>query len=137
MLQSRWTMLGAIFVARAGMGFQYQTVASIAASLRHELGETNVGVTVVHPGGIRTSIALSARIPVGVNSTELQEQMQKFNAFLTTEPADAARTILDGVAKGSPRVLIGADARRGDLLQRLMPGTYWKIMKRGVERAMR
>ncbi len=106
-------------------------------SLRHELGETNVGVTVVHPGGIRTSIALSARIPVGVNSTELQEQMQKFNAFLTTEPADAARTILDGVAKGSPRVLIGADARRGDLLQRLMPGTYWKIMKRGVERAMR
>lgn len=106
-------------------------------SLRHELGETNVGVTVVHPGGIRTSIALSALIPVGVYSTELQEQMQKFNAFLTTEPADAARTILDGVAKGSRRVLIGADARRGDLLQRLMPGTYWKIMKRGVERAMR
>jgi len=106
-------------------------------SLRHELWDTNIGVTVVHPGGIRTSIALSARIPAGVNSTELQEQMQKFNAFLTTDPAIAARTILDGVDRKTPRVLIGPDARRGDILQRLMPGTYWKIMKRGIERAMK
>ena len=28
-------------------------------------------------------------------------------------------------------------APRGDILQRLMPGTYWKIMKRGIERAMK
>jgi len=105
-------------------------------SLRHELADTNIGVTIVHPGGIRTSIALSARIPLGVNSTELKEQMEKFNAFLTTDPAVAARIVLDGVDRRAPRVLIGSDARRGDILQRLLPGTYWKIMKRGVERAM-
>ncbi|MCB1543304.1 MAG: acetoin dehydrogenase, partial [Rhodoblastus sp.] len=70
-------------------------------------------------------------------STELEEQMRRFDAFLTTDPADAARTILDGVDRKAPRVLIGSDARRGDILQRLMPGTYWKIMKRGIERAMK
>ncbi|MFO1168384.1 MAG: SDR family NAD(P)-dependent oxidoreductase [Rhodoblastus sp.] len=111
-------------------------IRGFSESLRHELGETTVGVTVVHPGGIKTSIALSARIPAGVNSTELQEQMQRFNAFLTTDPAEAAKIVLDGVDRRAPRVLIGADARRGDILQRLMPGKYWQIMKRNIERAM-
>ncbi|MCC0002612.1 MAG: SDR family NAD(P)-dependent oxidoreductase [Methylobacteriaceae bacterium] len=105
-------------------------------SLRHELDGTGIGLTVVHPGGVRTSIAHSARFPKGVNSGELAAQLEKFNAFLTTDPKDAAKAILDGVDRRAPRVLIGADAKRGDILQRLMPGTYWKIMKRGLERAM-
>ena len=32
-------------------------VRGFSESLRHELAETNVGVTVVHPGGVATSIA--------------------------------------------------------------------------------
>lgn len=112
-------------------------VRGFSESLRHELVETSVRVTVVHPGGVRTDISNSARIPAGVNSPELAERMQKFNEFLTIDPNDAARIILDGAERRAPRVLIGADARRGDFLQRLMPGTYWKIMKRGLERKMR
>ena len=56
---------------------------------------------------------------------------------MTTDPGDAAKIILDGVDRRAPRVLIGADAKRGDILQRLMPGSYWKIMKRNIERAMK
>ncbi len=112
-------------------------VRGFSESLRHELDETEIGVTVVHPGGVRTNISNNARIPAGANSPDLAERMQKFNAFLTIEPADAAREILDGVEKRRPRVLIGADGRRGDRLQRLMPGRYWKIMKRRAEAAMK
>lgn len=112
-------------------------VRGFSESLRHELEETEIGVTVVHPGGVRTNISNNARIPAGANSPDLAERMQKFNAFLTIEPADAAREILDGVEKRKPRVLIGADGRRGDRLQRLMPGRYWKIMKRRAEAAMK
>jgi short-subunit dehydrogenase len=106
-------------------------------SLRHELDGSGVGLTVVHPGGVKTQISSSARIPAGVNSQDLQAQMQKFDDLLTIEPADAARIILAGVARRAPRVLIGADARRGDFLQRLVPATYWNIMKKGLERRMR
>ncbi|MFV0281354.1 MAG: SDR family NAD(P)-dependent oxidoreductase [Rhodoblastus sp.] len=105
-------------------------------SLRHELEESRVGLTVVHPGGVRTDIARSARMPAGVNSSELEERMKKFDTFLSIPPAIAAKAILDGVSRGAPRVLIGPDARRGDILQRLMPGAYWKVMKRGLERKM-
>ena len=111
-------------------------VRGFSESLRHELDETEVGVTVVHPGGVKTDISNNARIPAGANTPDLAERMQKFNQFLTIEPKDAAKIILDGVERRAPRVLIGADARRGDFLQRLMPGRYWRIMKRGVERAI-
>jgi MFS family permease len=37
-LQNRWIILAALFAARAGVGFQYQTVASTAPLLRAELG---------------------------------------------------------------------------------------------------
>ena len=57
--------------------------------------------------------------------------------YLTMPPQEAARLILAGVAKGAPRVLVGADARRGDLLQRLRPATYWPAMKRALARAAR
>jgi hypothetical protein len=39
----------------------------------------------------------------------------------TTSPADAARQIIDGVEKGSFRVVIGGDARFMDRLARLAP----------------
>ena len=57
---------------------------------------------------------------------------------LGVEPGAREVLAVEGDAEqAAPRVLIGSDARRGDILQRLMPGTYWKIMKRGLERAMK
>ncbi len=111
-------------------------VRGFSESLMHELEETEIGVTVVHPGGVRTNIATGARIPAGANSPDLAERMQKFNTLLTIEPKDAAREIIDGAEKRAARVLIGKDARRGDFLQRLMPVRYWKIMKKRAEAAL-
>ena len=37
-------------------------VRGFSESLRHELSGTRIGVTVVHPGGVATSIAKNARV---------------------------------------------------------------------------
>lgn len=39
-------------------------VRGFSNALRHELAGSNVGVSVVHPGGVATAIARSARVPV-------------------------------------------------------------------------
>ncbi|WP_299565097.1 SDR family oxidoreductase [uncultured Mycolicibacterium sp.] len=87
-----------------------------------------VRVTVVHPGGVRTNIAnaaLSNAAAVGATPTARdRRRVEIYNTkLLRMPPQRAARIILDGVAAGRPRVLVGADAKLLDLLVRLMPGT--------------
>lgn len=103
-------------------------VRGFSESLRHELDETNVGLTVVHPGGVRTAIASSARVAGGVD-TDTKEAIAAFNTLLRTSAESAAATILRGVERQAPRVLIGPDAKGGDVLQRLAPGGYWNLLK--------
>ncbi len=99
-------------------------------SLRHELEGSHVSLTVVHPGGIRTEIANSARIPQGIDPVEARAQMAEFNKLLRTAPEDAAEQIARAIEARAPRLLIGGDARMAERLQRLFPVTYWKYIKR-------
>ncbi len=99
-------------------------------SLRHELDGSSVSLTVVHPGGIRTEIANSARIPQGIDPVEARAQMQEFNKLLRTAPEDAAEQIARAIETRAKRLLIGSDARMAERLQRLFPVTYWKYIQR-------
>lgn len=96
--------------------------------LRHELGPLGVGVTAVHPGGVRTNIARNARVGSGVSASEAQAGQRQFERLLRLEPARAAEIILGGVERRQPRVLVGDDARVLDLLARLLPGSYGRVM---------
>lgn len=99
-------------------------------SLRHELADRNVGVTCVHPGGIRTRIAETARVASGVDEAEAARGKADF-AKLLTYPADkAAERILAGVAKRKGRVLIAWTAIAPDILARLFPTSYLAVMNR-------
>ncbi|QFZ18196.1 SDR family NAD(P)-dependent oxidoreductase [Saccharothrix syringae] len=99
-------------------------------ALRHELADRGVGVTCVHPGGIRTRIAETARVARGVDRAEAEEGKANF-AKLLTYPADkAAEQILAGVEKRRGRVLIAASAVVPDLLARLFPASYMGVMNR-------
>jgi len=109
-------------------------VRGFTEALRHELGGGNVGVTCVHPGGIRTPIARHARIGAGVTGTGHQEKAARFEKLLRTSPEVAAARILRGVERREPRILIGPDARQVDILQRLRPATYWKTLSRRLEK---
>jgi short-subunit dehydrogenase len=106
-------------------------------ALRHELVGSPVSLSVVHPGGIKTSIAQSARVPDAVAATIDETQRGRFENFLKMPPEDAAAIIRAGIERRAPRILVGADARRGDILQRLFPATYWKPMSRSLEKSLK
>lgn len=96
-----------------------------------ELAGSTVSCTTVHPGGIKTNIARSARfIDNGrQNSTEEREQaVNDFDKLAKTSPESAATQILRAVVKNKRRLLIGVDAKLLDILQRIVPTHYAKII---------
>jgi short-subunit dehydrogenase len=108
-------------------------VRGFTEALRHELEGSNVGVSCVHPGGIRTQITRRARIGAGVTGTGHQEKAASFEKLLRTSPEAAAARILRGAERREPRILIGSDAYQADILQRLRPASYWKILAKRME----
>ena len=111
-------------------------VRGFSEAVRHELADNRVGVTVVHPGGIKTRIAESARTGSGVSAAEYEEGRKAFVKLLTIPPEVAAAQIVAAIEKRRPRLLIGWSAKVPDVLVRLMPGTYWKLIARRAGRAV-
>jgi short-subunit dehydrogenase len=112
-------------------------VRGFTESLRHELIPGGIGVTAVHPGGIRTRIAESARVGSGVSETERAASEGQWQKVLTIPPADAAEQIIAGIQHRKTRVLIGWSAKIPDLLARLIPGSYGGILARITKLAAR
>jgi short-subunit dehydrogenase len=115
-------------------------VRGFSESLRHELQMANspVKLSVVHPGGVATNIARNSRTGVGMTDNARRAQsIERFDAVARTTPAAAALRIITGIEKNQPRILIGNDARFMDLLQRLRPATYWAVLARRIEKAMK
>jgi short-subunit dehydrogenase len=96
--------------------------------LRAELAGHGTGVTTVHPGGVRTRIAESARIGSGVPAEDIERNRKLFASLLTYPPAKAAQEILDGVQRRRARVLIAPSAKVPDLLARLAPVSHMRLL---------
>ena len=108
-------------------------VRGFSEALRHELGQSQVGVSCVHPGGIRTSIARRARLGERTPPVRQKESIARFEQLARTRPERAAARILRGVERSEPRILIGVDAFELDILQRLRPASYWKLLAKKLE----
>ena len=108
-------------------------VRGFTESLRHELTGTAVNVSAVHPGGIQTPIAVHARTGANAPKNAKEQSVAMLARLARTSADEAAARILRGVERREPRILIGSDARRIDLLQRLRPATYWKTLARMVK----
>jgi short-subunit dehydrogenase len=108
-------------------------VRGFTESLRQELDLENCGVSAlcVHPGGIRTNIANSARSNDSLKTLGMdsEESIKSFNKLLRCPPEEAARKILQAVQKNKRRLLIGNDAKVLDLIQRLLPTGYQRIIE--------
>jgi NAD(P)-dependent dehydrogenase (short-subunit alcohol dehydrogenase family) len=105
-------------------------VRGFSNSLRHELAASKVGVTVVHPGGVATSIADNARVPKNTPAEEIARRRALAKKALRMPPAIAGEIIVKGIERRAPRVLVGNDARFLAALERLAPASYWKIFSR-------
>ena len=81
-----------------------------------EVEPCGVSATTVHPGGIRTNIARSARY---LDGGDHEAEIDLFDRIARTTPEAAARQILAGVAKNRRRVLVGPDAVAFDAVSRL------------------
>lgn len=114
-------------------------VRGFTESLRHELEGSPVGVTVVHPGGIKTSVGVNARKAEALTAEEIKKGLAIFDMLTQTEPETAATVIARGIEHREQRVLIGKDAKQIAALVRLFPVNYWpKVQKasaRTIERA--
>jgi short-subunit dehydrogenase len=109
-------------------------VRGFSESLRHELARTNVGVTVVHPGGVATAISENARMAQSLSAEDVAERRKRAEAFLRLPPEVAGEVIVRGVENRKARVLVGADAKRMAVVERLMPVTYWNFLGRAFRR---
>lgn len=79
-----------------------------------ELRDTSVAVTLVIPGGVATNITANSGV-------EAPRMAAGAKAPKITTADDAARQIVDAVARGKFRVIIGGDARMLDRLARVSP----------------
>lgn len=105
-------------------------IRGFSEALRHELETTGIGVSVVHPGGVSTSIAHNARVSPGIEQADAERALKRFSKSLVTTPEAAAARIVTGILKREKRILIGRDARFIDAVQRLRPTGYWNVMRR-------
>lgn len=101
-------------------------VRGFSNALRHELAGTNVGVTVVHPGGVATSIARSARVPASMQHEAAKRGVAEIEKSLRLTPEKAGEIIVRGIEADRARVLVGLDAVIVSWLERLMPVNYWR-----------
>lgn len=103
-------------------------VRGFSQSLRLELTGTTVGVTVVHPGGVATSIARSARLPAGITAEEAAHRRARADKLLRMPPERAGEIIVAGIERRRDRVIVGNDARIVMMLERLLPVSHMKLI---------
>lgn len=102
-------------------------VRGITEALRQEMRMAGhpVGVSCVHPGGIRTNIAKNSRAAAGHDKDRLN---RVFDRVATTSPESAANRILRGVRRDEAKILIGLDAYGIDFLPRVLGSGYQRII---------
>lgn len=97
-------------------------------AMQFDLKDTGVKAVLVHPGGVSTKIARSARISTqGKDPIDRDELCKKFDAVAQTTPEQAAETIAQGLERGKARIMVGADAKKLRLISRLMPDSYGRV----------
>ena len=103
-------------------------VRGFTESLRHELDDTNISVSSVHPGGIKTNIANNSRVGENADKNIKKKVVNFFDKASPTTAEQAADVIVSGIKRKNPRILIGSDARQINIIQRLFPVKYFSVM---------
>ena len=114
-------------------------VSGFTESLRQELDvqKSCVSATSVHPGGIKTNIARDSRANESIEQLtgKTHEQgVAEFEKFFITSAEKAAETIIRAVQANKRRVVVGPDAKVLDVIVRLFPASYQRLITWGFKR---
>ncbi|MFA6574500.1 MAG: SDR family NAD(P)-dependent oxidoreductase [Nocardioides sp.] len=109
-------------------------VRGMTEALRQEMLVAGhaVGVTAVHPGGIKTAIARNARVSASEDKTATAELFDKKLARMT--PEKAAEIIVKGILNNKARVLVGIDAHALHHFAKLAGSRYQDVVARGAKK---
>ncbi len=91
-------------------------VRGFTETLRMELSGTNVAVTCVHPGGIKTNI-----VNFGIHYKDGEKVKAEFDRVALTTAEKAATIIIRAVEKKAKRVMVGPDAKLMRFVSQLSP----------------
>ena len=107
-------------------------VRGFTESLRRELEAegAKIAVTLVHPGGVATSIADNARSTRALTNEQVALERDRFKKLLRMPPDKAGEIIVSGMERKKPRVMVGSDAKTAALIERIAPVSYWKHLQR-------
>ena len=96
-------------------------VRGFSESLAEELRGSGVGLTVVHPGGVRTNIVVNATQATGMAKDDTLQRLGRFFAKRTPPPEAVAPKIVAAIRNDQRRALVTGDAVVLDWLRRLAP----------------
>jgi short-subunit dehydrogenase len=111
-------------------------VRGFSEALRHELEGTSVTVGAVYPAGVRTGIILHGRYAAAIDPAVAARAAAAQAAMYHTEPTDAAALIVQATERRRARTMVGREARLIDVLARLTPTGYWRVMRGPLREAI-
>jgi short-subunit dehydrogenase len=106
-------------------------VRAFSESLRSEVAEHGIGVTLLYPGPLYTSLVLSG-VSDSVEHLRLEQEFLRAHGLPLER---VARRSLDLLVKNPSRIVIGLDYRLFDLLSRLSPGLADRAVRFAASRA--
>lgn len=92
-------------------------VRGLTEALHGELSVTNIGVSSIHPGGIKTNIVRHSRV---TQESEREALADRFESF-GTAPSKVAQKIVRGIEKNQFRVRVCPETYIVDWMKRLLP----------------
>lgn len=93
-------------------------VRGLSEALWAELADDNIGVTCVHPGGVRTNIVRSAAL---LDETMRAERVAEFERVARMSPERAAQRIVRAIERNRMRLRLGPETYVVDWVKRLFP----------------
>ncbi len=106
-------------------------VRGFTYAMRQEHIETNIGVSCVQPGGVKTNIVKSSRYVTPDNTAPTKEEfITRFEEMANLTSEQAAEQILRGVLANKAQILVGRDAKTAAVVERIAPVGYQRIFSK-------
>ncbi|MBI3039809.1 SDR family oxidoreductase [bacterium] len=103
-------------------------IRGFTESLRAELYGTQIGVTCVYPGSVKTNLIRNSKVLDPLNPNRKKNLIRYFENAMN--PNEVACKIVFGIKNNSPRIVTSVEAHLADIFSRLSPSLTHEIISR-------